>query len=142
MRERELNGKDRRHLRALAHGLKPLVQIGQQGLTEGVVRATDEALTTHELVKVRVMGESEDELGEIGVRLATKTRSHLAQVIGRMLLLYRRRKNKPGILFPGEKPPRVREASNLKRTASKVVRKRRSKAARAKKLSKGKKREA
>ncbi len=128
-------------MRALAHHLKPVVQIGTQGVSEGVVKATQDALTTHELIKVRVVAENDEELGALGARLASATRSHLAQVIGRMLLLYKRRKTKPTILFPGEKPPRERAATNLKRTASPALKKRRAKVTRAKRLTRQRKKE-
>jgi RNA-binding protein len=135
-RERELTGKDRSHLRALAHDLKPVVQIGVQGVTEGVLRAVDEALTTHELIKVRVSGEGGD-LRAVGAELAAASRAHLAQVMGRMLLLFRRRKNKPVVLLPGEKPPRPRSGSNLQRTGGPArKKKRKARAERVKKVEK------
>jgi RNA-binding protein len=132
-RERELNGKQRRHLRALAHDLKPVVQVGVQGLNPGVVSAVDEALTTHELIKVRVGGEG-GEPDAVGAELATQTRAHLAQVIGRIAVLYRRRKNKPTLLLPGEKAPKERAGANLQRTATRAKQKKRK--AKAKRLKK------
>jgi RNA-binding protein len=128
MRTGDLNGKAKRHLRALAHDLKPTVQIGNQGVTDGVLGAVDQALTDHELIKVRVSGE-DVELDEVGARVATSTRAELVQVIGRMLVLFRRRKNKPVILLPGEKPPKEREGRNLQRTASAAAKKKRKKKA-------------
>ena len=131
-RERELSGKQKRHLRALAHELKPVVQIGVHGLSEGVVQAVDEALRTHELIKVRVGSEGGD-ADAIGAELSLAARAHLAQVIGRTLVLYRRRKNKPALLFPGEKAPRERGGSNLPRTATLAQKKKRKAKAKAKK---------
>ena len=52
-----MNGKDRRYLRGLAHGLSPVVIVGQRGLSDAVVRQVDGALTDHELIKVRLGGE-------------------------------------------------------------------------------------
>lgn len=101
----ELDGRQRRHLRALAHHQKAIVQIGGQGLTPGVVQAVDAALTQHELVKVRVASDVSSELDELGSELAEKTRSALAQTIGRTLLLYRPHPKKPRIVLPrGSKP--------------------------------------
>lgn len=93
-----LTGKQRRHLRALGHHLDAVVQIGQQGLTDAVVRQTGEALEQHELIKVRV-GDDHDR-HQTGALLAEKCSAHLAQVLGRTLLLYRRRKEKPEIELP------------------------------------------
>src|SRR5688500_14355708 len=96
----ELDGRQRRYLRARAQKLKPLDQIGNQGLTPGVLKAISTALETHELIKVRVSADVEGELDEIGADAAKGTNSHLAQVIGRTLLLYRARKKEPKIKLP------------------------------------------
>jgi RNA-binding protein len=96
----ELDGRQRRHLRALAHHQKAIVQIGGQGLTPGVVQALDAALTRHELVKVRVASEAPVTLAEVGAELAQQTRSALAQTLGRTLLLYRPHPKKPRIVLP------------------------------------------
>lgn len=96
----ELDGRQRRHLRALAHHQKAIVQIGGQGLTPGVVQALDAALDRHELVKVRVASEAPTTLAELGAELALKTRSALAQTLGRTLLLYRPHPKKPRIVLP------------------------------------------
>ena len=132
MRTGDLNGKAKRHLRALAHDLKPTVQIGNQGVTPGVLGAVDQALTDHELIKVRVSGE-DVELDEVGEKVAAGTHAELVQVIGRMLVLFRRRKTKPVILLPGEKPPKERQGRNLQRTATKAAKKKRKKKAQARK---------
>jgi RNA-binding protein len=94
-----LDGKQRRHLRALAHHHKPIVQVGVGGVTPGVVEALDRALLTHELVKVRVSDEETD-LVELGTELGRATRSALAQKIGRVLLFYRPHPKKPRIELP------------------------------------------
>lgn len=96
----ELDGRQRRHLRALGHHRKAIVQIGDQGLSPGVVQAVDLALTTHELVKVKVGGDAPEPPAELGPALARETRSALAQVIGRTLLLYRPHPKKPRIVLP------------------------------------------
>jgi len=50
---RKLDGYRRKYLRGLAHGLKPVVFIGQKGLTSEVLSSTEKALETHELIKVK-----------------------------------------------------------------------------------------
>jgi len=96
----ELDGRQRRHLRALGHHQKPIVQIGTQALTPGVLDAVDSALTQHELVKVRVSGDVSTPVAELGGEIAAKTRSALAQTIGRTLLFYRPHPKKPRIVLP------------------------------------------
>ncbi len=94
-----LTGKQRRHLRALAHSLKPIVQIGKDGISDGVIAAVDRALEDHELVKVKVSEESMER--ETAAReVAAQTGSEIAQVLGNVLLLYRARKDKPAITLP------------------------------------------
>lgn len=96
----ELTGKQARHLRALGHHLDPLVQIGKHGLTDAVTSAVDRALEDHELVKVRVGTECDEDRKELAQKLAPATRSHVAQVLGRTILLYRRHPKEPKIQLP------------------------------------------
>jgi RNA-binding protein len=100
MSTRALDGRQRRHLRALGHHKKPVVQVGVHGLTDGVVKAVDQALTEHELVKVRVLGDAPAPPEEVGPELARGTGAALAQTIGRTLLLYRPHPKKPRIVLP------------------------------------------
>jgi RNA-binding protein len=96
----ELNGKQRRYLRALAHGKKALVQVGKEGLTDAVCAAIDQSLETHELVKVKVGSSESVDRDAMGQQIAQKTRSSLCDVIGRTLLFYRRREKEPTIVLP------------------------------------------
>jgi RNA-binding protein len=93
-----LTSRQRRHLRALAHPLDPVVLVGAQGVTPAVVRQTGMALEAHELVKVR-FAEGAD-ARELSADLAARARAELAQVIGRVAVLYRRRKKEPEIVLP------------------------------------------
>lgn len=96
----DLTGKQRRHLRALGHHLDPLVQIGKNGLTEGTTRAVDDALGHHELVKVKLLKECPTELDEVAERLGAELKAHVAQIVGRTVLIYRRHPKKPVIKLP------------------------------------------
>ena len=90
-RPHSLSGSQRRALRAQGHHLKPIVRIGQAGLSEGVIEATKIALEQHELIKVSINGESPTERKSGAEELAEATGSHVAQVIGRVIILYRER---------------------------------------------------
>lgn len=95
-----LTEKQRRHLRGLAHPLKPIVMIGQAGASDAVVAETTRALNDHELIKVRVTGMERDTRDETIGELAGRTQSELVGRIGHIAILYRRHPEKPRILLP------------------------------------------
>jgi RNA-binding protein len=97
----ELAGFQRKYLRGLAHSLKPLVQVGNGGVTEGVVKAMDQALLDHELIKVR-MHEPEDKKG-MAVELAQRSKAHLCGLVGHSAILYRPHPKEPQIVVPQRK---------------------------------------
>jgi RNA-binding protein len=102
-----LTGKQKSHLRALAHKLKPVVQLGHQGLTEGVLTALDVALEKHELIKLKVAGDAEVDAAEIVPAIEKAARCQVAQLIGHTLVIYRRRERDPKIVLPRVKPAKV-----------------------------------
>lgn len=93
-----LTGKQRRHLRSLAHPLKPLVLVGQKGVTQGLIENLDEQLAAHELVKVKV--HDADGIEATARQLGEATSSALVQWIGKVLLYYRARPDEPTITLP------------------------------------------
>jgi RNA-binding protein len=95
-----LTGKHKSFLRSLAHKLKPVVQIGHQGVTDGVLAALEVALDRHELIKVKVAGDAEVDASEIGPQIEKATKSQVAQIIGHTLVIYRRRAENPKIVLP------------------------------------------
>lgn len=95
-----LSGKQRRHLRALAHHLDPVVQLGKHGLTESAEQAIDEALERHELIKIKLLTECPEDRDDVAERLAPRVAAHVAQTMGRTILLYRRHPKKPVIQLP------------------------------------------
>ena len=90
-----INSKQRRALKAEAHHLKPVIRVGQHGVTEGVVAETHITLDTHELIKVQVQqGEREDRNAAIK-ELCQQTDAELVHSIGKIFVLYRKRVDKP-----------------------------------------------
>jgi len=98
-----LTPKQKQYLKALAHPLKPLVQVGTKGMGEGLFEQIATQLAAHELIKVRFNTESAVEPDEVAGELATRTQSELVQKQGRTLVLYRRRDRHPTIEFPAAK---------------------------------------
>lgn len=86
----ELTTKQQQDLKAKAHHLKPVVMIGDKGLTENVLAEIDIALTSHELIKVKINGADRDDRSAMANEIAEKSEACLVQVIGRTLILYRK----------------------------------------------------
>ena len=93
----ELTGKQRRTLRGLGHHLTPVLQIGHAGVSEEVVLQARDQLETHELIKIKVSENAPEGRHGAPEALAERTGAHLAQVLGRTALLYRKRKKGPKI---------------------------------------------
>ena len=92
-----LNGKQKRQLRALGHHLSPVVQVGSDGVTEGVIGAVAQALQDHELIKVKIADEDRESRALAVKQLAEGSGSEVAQTLGRTVLLFKQRKKNPKI---------------------------------------------
>ena len=95
-----LTGKQRRHLRGLGHGLAAVAQVGKGGVSDAVVAAIDAALAHHELIKIKQLESLDVERDDAAATLAERTRSEVAQVLGRTVLLYRADPDEPKIRLP------------------------------------------
>ncbi|MHB8910872.1 MAG: ribosome assembly RNA-binding protein YhbY [Syntrophales bacterium] len=85
-----LKGFQKKYLRGLAHALKPVVQIGREGITEGVIRAIDECLCRHELIKIKFTDFKEkDQKEAFTSEFTDRTGSELVGIIGHTAILYR-----------------------------------------------------
>ncbi len=87
-----MTSKDRAYLRSCAQSLSPVVYVGKDGLTDGVVKALSDAIDAHELVKVRFQN-SKDEIREISGSLEKRTASALISITGFTAVFYRRKEN-------------------------------------------------
>ncbi len=96
----DLTEKQKKHLRRLAHPLNPVVLVGNDGDTPGVVRELDIALGAHELVKVRARSGDREARDALLDRLASATASSLIQRIGNVGVYYRARKDQSRIILP------------------------------------------
>ncbi|MDO8907701.1 MAG: ribosome assembly RNA-binding protein YhbY [Pseudohongiella sp.] len=101
---------DTKRLRAIAHKLKPVVTVAQKGLSETVHKEIDQALSRHELIKVKIVVGDRDLRKEVAAEICQQSRSELVQSIGNIVVLYRaarqpdpklsnilRNKNMPGL---------------------------------------------
>jgi RNA-binding protein len=95
--------KRRAELRAEAHHLQPTVQVGQHGISPTLLQSLDDALRTHELVKIGLGRQLDVTANEAADALATAAHADVVQVIGRKVTLYR--ENPELEKRPGELPP-------------------------------------
>ena len=84
-----LKKKQIQYLKGVAHSLKPIVLLGNNGLTEAVVAEIDYALNHHELIKVKIPTDDKEKKGLIVEAICRETKSTKIQVIGKTLIIYR-----------------------------------------------------
>lgn len=95
-----LTGKQKRFLRAIGNELDPIVQIGKGGVNKNLIVQVDEALEARELLKVRVLPNSDEVPKDISMKIANEVDAQLVQVVGRNFLLYRKSTKKDIIELP------------------------------------------
>ena len=81
---------DRKKLRTQAHNLKPVVIIGQSGLTAAVLAEIELALDSHELIKVKIRTDDRQLRQQIYTEMCSKTEAELIQKIGQTAIIYRK----------------------------------------------------
>jgi len=85
--------KQRAYLKGLAMNLDPILQIGKAGMTPNMTKSISEALEARELIKISVLQNCGDDPKELSQLIAERTRSHVVQVIGKKIVLYKERKD-------------------------------------------------
>ena len=84
-----MTGKERVYLKKLAHSIKPILQLGKEGISEGFLKELDAVLERFELVKIDLLPSAGDEKKELTERLLEKTGARFISQVGRKLVLYR-----------------------------------------------------
>lgn len=87
-----LSPEQRREYRAIAHNLKPVIIVGDKGLTEGLQEELERALNDHELIKVKVASQDREARQEAIAALCKASRAELVQTIGKIAVIMRRAK--------------------------------------------------
>ena len=95
-----LSNSQKRYLRGLAHGLSPIIQVGNKGVTPSLIKEFGNALAQHELVKVKVAGDDRDARKEHIDALAAEVEAEVVQRIGHVATYFRRNKEEPKIALP------------------------------------------
>lgn len=86
---KKLTGKQVRFLRGLGHHLQPVVMVGKEELSEALIASVEEALTSHELIKIRLQEGCMLDRKEVADSLSRMTGGQVAQILGKTILLYR-----------------------------------------------------
>lgn len=95
----QLTGKQRAHLRSLAHPLACIVHVGKGGVIDTLIKQAEDALTARELIKGRVQEMAPLSAREAAEAIAEATHADVVQVMGRTFVLYRPGKE-PQITLP------------------------------------------
>ncbi len=91
---KKLEGFQKKHLRGLAHGLKPIVFIGQKGLVDSVVLSVSDALEKHELIKIKFIEYKEkSQKKEIAGEIERRTASEMVGMIGHTAIFFKQHPN-------------------------------------------------
>ena len=96
----KLTNNQKKHLRKLAHNLRPIVIVGQQGLSYAVLSELESTMTNHELLKIKVRANNREEKQKIVNEILNFSKAALVQVIGGVLVIYRPFNENPSIILP------------------------------------------
>lgn len=92
-----LTSKKRAFLRKKAHNLEPIVRIGKEGYSDTLAQSILEALVPRELIKVKILQNSEVEKDEIAYQIAEKIEAEVVGIVGRTIIFYKENEEKPTI---------------------------------------------
>lgn len=95
-----LTGKQKRFLRAEAHHLTPIFQVGKGGVNDHLIQHVIEAIETRELIKVSILNNNSDDRDEVAAEIAAGAGAELVQVIGKTIVLYKESKDHKRIELP------------------------------------------
>lgn len=84
--------KQKVKLRSLAMELRPIFQVGKEGISDNLIKGLNDALEAHELIKISVLKNCSINIKEIAYDIANYTNSELIQIIGRNIVFYRKSK--------------------------------------------------
>jgi RNA-binding protein len=86
----ELSNREVRELKARAQRIKPILKVGKDGLSPAFLKAVEDALAHHELVKIK-FDEFKEQKKELGPKLANEAKANLIMQVGHVVVLFRRK---------------------------------------------------
>ena len=113
-----LTGKQRSYLKALAHNLKPLTQLGKDGISDSFLDQLSIFLDQHELVKVNVLDNSSESAAHAANEVCEALNAEFVQAIGNKFTIYRQSRINPMLEIPGADNTRVKINKQRKAAAA------------------------
>lgn len=95
-----MNSKQRAYLRSLSNQINPIFQVGKQGISDNLIKQLNDALKARELIKIKVLENVEAPVKDIAEEISLQTDSIIVQIMGNIITLYKRNKEKTKIVFP------------------------------------------
>lgn len=85
-----INAKERAKLKSLSHDYKPVINIGKNSITDEVIKAIDEALSSRELIKIKILNNNLDDQDEILENILTSLNADFINHLGSIITIYRK----------------------------------------------------
>ncbi|WP_100402289.1 ribosome assembly RNA-binding protein YhbY [Bacillus sp. FJAT-42315] len=95
-----LTGKQKRFLRAEAHHLDPIFQVGKGGVNDNMIKQIGEALEARELMKISILQNCDEDKQEVARSIAKGAKAHVVQIIGNIIILYKESRENKQLVLP------------------------------------------
>lgn len=94
-----LNPKQKQHLKGLGHVLRPILQVGKDGINERQLSSISKALQDHELIKINILENSDLSKDEAAKLICESVGAELVQLLGKKMILFKQNKKEPKIVL-------------------------------------------
>lgn len=95
-----MTGKQRAYLKKISHGMKPVIQVGKDGVSPQLISQVSETIHKRELIKINILETCPDELKEVAEKICERARCKFVSLIGRKLTVYKKNEKEPKISLP------------------------------------------
>ena len=96
----ELTTKQKLYLKSKAHDIKPVVMIGQKGITDSVIEEIKSSIDHHELIKVKIAGQEKEVREAVAAELAEKADMTIVQIMGSNVTFFKQKKKESSFSLP------------------------------------------
>ncbi len=95
-----ISPKQRAYLKKISHGVKPVIQVGKDGVSPALIEQISETIAKRELIKISFLDSMPEEKSEAKEKILERTRSEFVSLVGSKLTIYKKNEQKPRIEFP------------------------------------------